>query len=407
MLSACATPTPPPTGTPASSPSSTPSGENAPPTQSPTSTRNPPSPSASAIRPPSASSQTASSAPSSAAQRALDGLSLEQRVGQVLMMGIPATGADAPTLRILGADHVGNVFLKGRSKLGVSGTRHVVDAVRATGAPAATGGIRRFVATDQEGGAVQVLSGPGFSAMPAGIVQGGWTADRLEASARTWAVELADAGVDVNLAPVTDTVPSAAFAPSNAPIGAFGREFGYTTQTVSTHSLAFSRGMKSGGVQPVVKHFPGLGRVTANTDTTADVLDTVTTRNDQYLQPFAANIEAGNGWVMVSNARYERIDPENIAPFSSKVMEGMLRSDQGFSGIIISDDMCKAVALSAWAYGSRAVNFFNAGGTMMLCVNAAAIPAITRALVAEARESSAFRARIDAAALLVLRAKLG
>lgn len=367
------------------------------------------SPTPSATQSPSspASSPEPSEAPSTAAQVALDSLSLEQRVGQVLMMGVDATGADASTLRILDTNHVGNVFLKGRSRLGAAASRRVVDAINATEGPDTTGDIRRFMATDQEGGKVQVFSGPGFSTMPAGIVQGGWSAEKLQASAETWAEDLASVGIDVNLAPVTDTVPSAAFAPTNAPIGAFGREFGYTPELVASHSLAFSRGMEAGGVQAVVKHFPGLGRVTANTDTTANVRDTQTTRDDPYLEPFAANIEAGNGWVMVSNARYTRIDPANIAPFSEVIMQDMLRDELGFEGIVISDDLCNAVALSAWKYSTRAKNFFNAGGTMMLCVDAAALPSITRGLVAEAQASPAFRAKIDAAALLVLQAKLG
>ena len=108
-------------------------------------------------------------------------------------------------------------------------------------------------------------------------------------SATTWAKQLASAGVNLNLAPVADTVPSAAFAPSNAPIGAKQRQFGYTPSTVSSHASAFTKGMRAGGVMVSAKHFPGLGRVTGNTDTTSGVTDRTTTRTDSYLTPFKAS----------------------------------------------------------------------------------------------------------------------
>src|SRR3954449_6510167 len=77
-------------------------------------------------------------------------LTLEQRVGQVLMAGVPATGADQATLTTITKYKVGNIFLKGRSSKGTAGTRAVVRKLAATVSAKTTGGIRRFTATDQE-----------------------------------------------------------------------------------------------------------------------------------------------------------------------------------------------------------------------------------------------------------------
>lgn len=334
-------------------------------------------------------------------------LSLDQRVGQVLMMGVPATGASSTDLYILTHNKIGNVFLKGRSYSGVTATKAVVTKINATVSLATTGGQKRFIATDQEGGYVQVLKGPGFSTMPTALHQGTWAPSTLKAAATTWGKQLHAAGLNVNLAPVADTVPSAAFAPYNLPIGYWYREYGYTSWHVADEVAAFVSGMRAGGVAPVAKHFPGLGRVTKNTDTSTNVKDTITTRYSVYRRPFIRAMAYGTRWIMVSNAIYTQIDPYHVGPFSPTIMKTMLRHDLGFTGIVVSDDMCNAKQLSPWSYATRAKNFFNAGGTMMLCVNAAAIPTIHQALVSAAKASPSFRAKIDAAALEVLQTRAG
>lgn len=333
-------------------------------------------------------------------------LTLDQRVGQVLMAGVPAAGADKATLATITKYKVGNVFLKGRSSKGTAGTRAVVRKLEATVSAKTTGGIRRFTATDQEGGYVQVLSGKGFSRIPTALAQGRWSAATLRARAKTWARQLRSAGVTVNLAPVADVVPKAEAA-RNAPIGYFDREYGYTAASVAADTTAFARGMADGGVAPVLKHFPGLGRVTGNTDTAVGVTDTKTTRTDANLKPYRTGIPAGVRWVMVSSAYYRRIDAKRIAAFSPTVLKTMLRKDLRFTGIIVSDDLCDAAQLSPWSYAQRAVKFFSAGGTMLLCVDAKAVPAMHQALVAQAKKDPASRARINAAALVVLRTKAG
>ncbi|MGJ3188830.1 glycoside hydrolase family 3 protein [Paenarthrobacter nitroguajacolicus] len=355
---------------------------------------------------PSPNASDATSPPSIAEQQ-LASLSLEQRVGQLFMVAAKATGAEPGTMDALKKYHAGNVYLSGRSKAGTAATASVVSSLTGTVSPATTGGVPLFVATDQEGGYVQVLSGPGFSTMPTALVQASSGPAKLRTDAATWGKELRSVGVNVNLAPVLDTVTSPEFAPSNAPIGHFQREYGYAPSTVSALGNAFADGMKDAGVAPVVKHFPGLGRVVPNTDVTSDVRDTATTRTDPALEPFHAAIKAGTQWVMVSNAYYDKIDPANIAPFSPTVMDTMLRADAGFKGIVLSDDLCSAAQLEAWSDADRALKFFAAGGTMLVCADPASIPLMHQAVTQKAQADPAFRAKVDAAALTVLRVKAG
>lgn len=348
----------------------------------------------------------ASNTPSGAAASAtLAAMSLEQKVGQVLMVSSPVTGADADSRYAVETLYVGNVFMKGRSTAGQAGIAAQVADIAGHISGERTAGARPFVATDQEGGLVQIMRGPGFADMPQAIEQGQLPAADLLAEATTWGQQLAAVGVNVNLAPVMDTVPSAAFAPQNAPIGAFGREFGYTPDLVASHGVAFAQGMAEAGVEATVKHFPGLGRVTLNTDVSAGVSDDITVRNDAYIEPFRAAVNAGVPWLMVSNALYPEIDAANLAPFSSVIVTDMVRGDLGFTGIIVSDDICDAVQVSAVPVAQRGVDFLGAGGTMALCTNQSLLPQMYAGLLTAAQGDPAFAAKVDAAALVVLTAK--
>lgn len=337
--------------------------------------------------------------------RALRAMTLEQRVGQLFMVGGAATGVPRATRTAVSTFHAGSVMLTGRSSIGVRATARVSARVQALATRSATAGVPLFVATDQEGGAVRVLRGAGFSTAPSALVQGGWSTSTLRSRAAGWGRELTAAGLNVNLAPVADTVPSRSAARTNAPIGRFGRQYGYTPDVVAAHAVAFSQGMARAGVVATVKHFPGLGRVTGNTDVTAGVTDRVTTRRDPLLAPFAAAIRAGTPFVMMSTAFYSRIDPGRPAAFSPVVIDGMLRHDLGFRGVVISDDIGSARQVARWSPGDRAVAFVRAGGDVVLTVDPATLPAMYRAVLTRARTDAAFRARVEASARRVLTAK--
>ncbi|BEP13248.1 hypothetical protein acdb102_15590 [Acidothermaceae bacterium B102] len=345
-------------------------------------------------------------APSSAgAAAALARMSLAQRVGQLFMVGTPASLVSSAVVHAIQADHVGNVILTGRSQAGVAATAAVTARLQRLASTAATAGVPLFVSTDQEGGLVQVLRGPGFSAIPAALTQGTWSAALVRAYAKKWGGQLRAAGVNVDLGPVLDTVPSPAAAKNNPPIGRFRREYGFTPALVSSRGGAFAEGLRLAKVAATVKHFPGLGRVTGNTDTTAGVTDTVTRRGDPYLAPFAAAVKANAPFVMMSTAIYSRLDPGVPAAFSKTIIGTVLRGDLGFTGVVVSDDLGNAKQVAAWTAGNRAINFLRAGGDMVLTVNGALLQPMYAAVLAAAVKDPAFRAQVNASALRVLVAK--
>ncbi|HEY3086585.1 MAG TPA: glycoside hydrolase family 3 N-terminal domain-containing protein [Jatrophihabitantaceae bacterium] len=320
-----------------------------------------------------------------------------QRVGQLFMVGASTTGPDAATMSAITTDHVGSVILTGTSYGGVAAIAGI-----SHGLQAATNTAKLFIAADQEGGEVQRLQGPGFDAIPTATQQGAMPPAQLRADARRWGAQLRAAGVNLNLAPVMDTVPAGA---PNPPIGAMSRQYGSDPVTVATHGVAFAQGMADAGIDATAKHFPGLGRVADNTDTSAGVTDHVTTRRDAFLVPFAAAVKAGVAFVMMATAYYSRIDPARPAAFSPTIVTGMLRGDLGFRGVVVSDDLGGAAQVAAYAVGARAVDFIAAGGDVVLTVDAGQIPQMSAAVLAAAKADPRFRTRVDAAALRVLRAK--
>jgi beta-N-acetylhexosaminidase len=326
-------------------------------------------------------------------------MTLRQRVGQLLMVDCPSSGVSDATRGAITRDHVGAVILDGTSYAGRSAISGITAQLRGL-APHSAG---LFIATDQEGGQVQRLQGPGFTRIPDAVTQGREPSATLQAQARTWGTELRDAGVNVNLAPVLDTVPPG--STSNAPIGDLDREYGRTPASVRRSGLAYANGMTAAGVDVTAKHFPGLGRVVGNTDTTGGVKDFVTTRNDPYLAPFRAAVQQHVPFVMMSTAIYTKIDSASPAAFSRPIVTGMLRDDLGFRGVVISDDVGAAAQVAQYSPGQRAVRFIAAGGDMVLTVIASQAAAMTDALVGRAKADAAFHRLVDAAALRVLQAK--
>lgn len=351
----------------------------------------------------SASAQPSSTASSTAAAGACvtraRSLSRAERAGLVLMLGHPVSTPVGPQTRArLREEHIGSVLLLENTSIGVRGVRRVTDRLRAAASPPAGG--RLLVAADQEGGLVQRLQGAGFDQIPSAQAQAGQSDASLRRHATTWGRQLRAAGVDIDFAPVADVVPPA-YRSTNEPVSLLRRGYGSDQRVVSAKVRAFVTGMDAAGVATSVKHFPGIGAVRGNTDFSAGVRDTSTTRRDARLRGFAAGIDAGADLVMVSTVTYSRIDARHQAVFSPTVMT-MLRSDLGFDGVIVSDDLGAARAVTHIAPGQRAVRFLRAGGDLVINADPSLIDDMARAVRAEMKADPAFELQVTASAARVL-----
>ncbi len=403
VLAGCADPVP--TSTP--QPADLPSGSTSPPAaSSPAPSPRAPSPPASSVRVQGAPPVSAARPPALAASRgcvtrALAAMSPTQRAAQVLLVGVDAT-RPAAAGTALARSGVGGVFLRGR----VSGNSRLQAQLAAVQTAARRSGAQRLlVAVDQEGGAVQTVRGGTLAPFPAALVQGTWSSRRLRESTTAWGTELRRLGVNLDLAPVADVVP-ASLGVRNPPIGRYGRQYGSTPATVAPRVATVAAALRAGRVGPTVKHFPGLGRVLANTDTSTAAVDATTTATDPALGPFTAATRAGALAVMMSSARYPRLDRKQPAMWSPAIVTGLLRTRLGWKGLVVSDDLGNAGAARILPVGRRATAFVAAGGDLVLTVVPGQAVTMRAAIVARAATDPTFRARVDDAVRHVLAAKL-
>jgi beta-N-acetylhexosaminidase len=337
------------------------------------------------------------------ARSTFDALSEGERVGQLLMVGLDTNAAPSSLDDEFASAHLGGAILlggwDGRDKV-VAATRHL--------AGLRTKGVGVLLAADQEGGEVHQLRGD-YPTLPSALTQGQWSPAELTARATTLARAVKASGINLNLAPVADTVP-ADLGRDNEPIGRYGREFSSDPARNGRMATAFIKGMHAGGVLATAKHFPGLGRIRNNTDFNATgITDGVTTANDPYLQPFSAAIEGGVDLVMVGSAIYSRIDPGVNAMFSKRIVTGILREKLGWQGVVITDDVGFAKAVTALSNRERAVRFVEAGGDVVLTADPLDIGPMHSALLSKAGSDPAFQNLVDTAAtrVLVLKARNG
>lgn len=196
------------------------------------------------------------------------------------------------------------------------------------------------VLIDQEGGRVQRLGPPRWSARPAMRRFGeGMRRDPgnailcAELNARLVAADLAALGIDVNCAPVLD-LPAPG---GHEVIG--DRAFSDDPETVARLGAAVCRGLAAGGVVPVVKHLPGHGRARADSHRELPRVEApldLLAKTD--FAPFAALNNAPAG--MTAHVAYEAVDPGRPGSVSEAVIGDIVRSRIGFDGLLFSDDLC-------------------------------------------------------------------
>ncbi|WP_161626456.1 glycoside hydrolase family 3 protein [Acidipropionibacterium thoenii] len=333
-----------------------------------------------------------SRSPSPSPSRTASSADPAELAGGCMLVGL-STGSDLEEVAALVTRHrLAGVFLLGHwtstSRIRAA-TARIHRAARAAGAP------RALIAADQEGGLVANLTSSDFSPLPSAARMGTGSAASCQALTRTMGAQMTRAGLNLVLAPVADVVDPQ-LGSGNAPIGALHRGFGTDPATVSRFVTAAVTGYRQGGVATTVKHFPGLGAVRANTDL-AVATDTTTSADSANLEPFRSGIAAGSQTVMVSSAIYSRIDPTVPAVFSSKVIPNLLRSALRFAGVVLSDDLGSAKAVSAVPVRDRGSRFLDAGGDLALCADPSLVPAMVEGITARTsaariRESSS---RID------------
>jgi len=191
-----------------------------------------------------------------------------------------------------------------------------------------------------------------------------------------------------------------------APAGSVmrGRAFPGGAEQVATLTRAAVEAYRGTRVAATVKHFPGLGGATVNTD---DGPATVEVPLDRDLVPFRAAVDEGVPLVMLSHASYPELDARRIASQSRLIVTGLLRERLGFDGVIVTDSLEADAVLARSGVADAAERSIRAGADLILMTGSASWNDVFPHLLAEARRDPAFRARIRVSAARVLALKDG
>jgi beta-N-acetylhexosaminidase len=231
------------------------------------------------------------------------------------------------------------------------------------GLASTTPGLVPLVMADQEGGGVQRLDGAVPSMPWPRTMAQTMTPDEVQALATSVGRSMGQLGIDVNLAPVLD-LDSGPGPNALDPDGL--RSFSAVPTTAARYGVAFVHGMQAAGIVPVVKHFPGLGGASGNTDYGPATTPPLSTLRTGGLIPFQAAFAAGAPAVMVANAAVPGLTaiPASLSPAA---INGLLRHDLGFQGLVLTDSLSAgAISQSGYQLPDAAATAISAGADMVL-----------------------------------------
>ncbi len=302
---------------------------------------------------------TAASPPSSTDQ-VVAGMSLEEKVGQMMMIGFDGTAPDDSLKKMIQDRHVGAVILYGPN---ISSDDQVTQLDASLQQLAAQAGqpAQLMIATDQEGGKTRRFMdiGPVYSEPFIGNMTGGAgvrSATDLSSSAGRGLKKL---GINTDLAPVADVTSGSSSIMDT-------RSYGNDPQVTATLTAAAVKGFNDATTISCVKHFPGLGSAEDDPEQTLPTIDKDRASLDSTdLPPFAAAIKADVPMVMVTHAAVPALDPAKTpASLSRPIITGLLRNQMGFNGVIITDDL--EMGAITESPGDAAVAAIAAGADMVM-----------------------------------------
>jgi len=218
---------------------------------------------------------------------------------------------------------------------------------------------RLIIAIDEEGGDVTRLEAATGSSYPGNLALGAaGDVDLTRRVGRSIGLELAHAGIDLDLAPVADVNSN----PANPIIGV--RSFGSEPEAVANQTAAWVEGLQSAGVGACAKHFPGHGDTSVDSHVGLPVVGA--DPRDGALAPFDAAIAAGVRAVMSGHIVAPELDSE-VATASHAVMTELLRDGLGFTGLAVSDGLEMSALAGRDGVEEGAVRAM-AAGCDLLCV---------------------------------------
>ena len=292
--------------------------------------------------------------PTDPVEKILQSMTLEEKIGQMMMVGFHGTELNDDIIYSLNQFHFGGIIYFDRNLESVAQSKKLSDDLNA----AANQKLPLLIATDEEGG--RVARGRAFLEVAPSQEEIGNTGYFEEADywARHNARILKSIGVNINLAPVADVGSKDT------------RSFGDDALTVANFVDAAAHGYEAENFLYTLKHFPGIGKSKidphkeiSNVEDSKEILDA------EDLPPFKQIIRGhdhSNFMIMVGHLKYDALDPVNSASLSPAVMTGLLRNELGFKGVVITDDLEMGAIKNHVDLPTLGVKMILAGGDVAL-----------------------------------------
>lgn len=294
--------------------------------------------------------------------RSAHDLTLEEQIGQLLMVGFPGTTPTPELIKLIQQYRIGNIIFFSRNAREVGQIAKLTTQLQQI-AQEAGQQYPLLIAIDQENGMVQRL-GTDATILPGNMALGaiGSEQDAYDV-AFTAGQELSALGINLNLAPVVDVNNN----PANPVIGV--RSFGEDPLEVARLATAELRGYHKAGIATCVKHFPGHGDTATDSHLAMPTVPYTMERLRQIeLVPFESAISSGTDVVMTAHIYFPTLagSSELPATLSPEVISGLLRTQLGYSGIIMTDCLEMSAISETVGVGKGAALALQAGNDLIL-----------------------------------------
>ncbi len=287
-------------------------------------------------------------------------MSLEQKVGQLIHVGMPGSTLNKSIRREIEKHYVGGVILFAKNMSNRAGLEKLNQGMQELAVK--TTGIPLFISTDQESGRVKRVGADATVQFPGAMALGQTGREDLARDVGfVTGYELNQVGINLVLSPVLDVNNN----PANPVINT--RSFGSDVERVTKMGSALAAGIRASGSIPTIKHFPGHG----DTNVDSHLALPRISRDPALLEktelaPFRKAIAEGAEIVMSAHILYKQLDDEYPATLSPKILKDLLRKKMGFKGLIMTDAM-EMYAISKRYTRTRAVKqAFRAGADIIL-----------------------------------------
>ncbi|RHW35023.1 beta-N-acetylhexosaminidase [Lysinibacillus yapensis] len=284
-------------------------------------------------------------------------LSLDDKIGQMILAGVSGTTMDANAKQLIGQLHVGGIIFY---KYNFETPAQVIQLVNQMKSGNSSS-LPLLLGVDQEGGRVTRLPGGLVNFPPNKQIGQINNPDFSYEVGTLLGKELKEFGLNLNFAPVLDINSN----PNNPVIG--DRSFGNNAEIVSKLGIQTMRGIQSQNVITTIKHFPGHGDTSVDSHLDLPIVNkSLKELKELELIPFERAINQGADVVMIAHILLPQLDKTNPGTMSKAVMTDLLRKQLGFTGVIITDDMTMGAITEHFDIGKAAVESVKAGSDIIL-----------------------------------------